>query len=175
MTTVRVVVNLARVKLTTREVARLIEELEALETVAGRTLAAMLERAARETGIAYVPDDRVEALVLLRAADHLRNLSLTGPDGELERLAADEVEFTSGLGELRDRLVAALNATLMVYELEIADADERLSFGSYSGLYWTGDRLVAATKPFRVVAAAQPKRGAPGRLAVEPWRPASRY
>ena len=99
------------------------------------------------TTTAYEPDDR-ERFALLRATDHLRNLS---HEGELM--------------ELRARLLDTGNAKPIGYKLRFLDARPSESFASYSLRYEADDRLVTAIGGvLRVVDANDDE------LVVDDWR-----
>ena len=77
------------------------------------------------------PGMPVDALLLLRAVDHLRNLSASALDRELGRASADEPEFSAGLSDLRDKLSAILgDASGIVYEIELPEEEGSPSFGA---------------------------------------------
>lgn len=87
---------------------------------------------------AFDPDDDQSAL-LLRATDHLRNLRTT----------------TVPIEALRRRLIAALGAQPITYDLLISDEQHPpREFASYSLAYELGDRLVpAGGRAFKVISA----------------------
>jgi len=166
MTKVVVEVGGAKVELTAEEATRLADELGLLGTLASRAIASEIERATATVPIVPTPEDPVDALLLLRAVEHIRNLSALALDRELGR--ASEPQFTAGLSDLGDKLIAILGVSVIVYEMELPEDGVYVSW-SISGPYWTSERLVASRRAWRIVSATQPKGGTPGRLVVEPW------
>ena len=156
----------AKVELTAEEATRLADELGLLGTLASRAIASEIERATATVPIVRTPEDPVDALLLLRAVEHLRNLSALALDRELGR--ASEPQFTAGLSDLGDKLIAILGASAIAYEMELPEGGVYV-FWSSSGPYWTSERIVASRRAWRVVSGTQPKGGRPGRLVVEPW------
>ena len=156
----------AKVELTAEEATRLADELGLLGTLASRAIASEIERATVTVPIVRTPEDPVDALLLLRAVEHLRNLSALALDRELGR--ASEPQFTAGLSDLGDKLIAILGASAIAYEMELPEGGVYV-FWSSSGPYWTSERIVASRRAWRVVSGTQPKGGTPGRLVVEPW------
>lgn len=82
--------------------------------------------AARLVGNAAVGLDDHERFVVLRATDHLRNLTTATPT----------------LIELRDHISLSGNQRWLSYTLDLHDGTQPTEFTSYSGEYITGDRLV---------------------------------
>jgi len=166
MTKVVVEVGGAKVALTAEEATRLVDELGLLGTLASRAIASEIERGTAAASIVRTSEDPVDGLLLLRAVDHLRNLSALALDRELGR--ANEPQFTAGLSDLEDKLIVILGAAAIVYEMELPEGGVYV-FWSSSGPYWTSERLVASRRAWRIVSATQPKGGTSGRLVVEPW------
>lgn len=167
-------VGAAIVELTVADAARLAAELSLLGTLPSLTMAAELERATATATPVHTPDDPVDALLLLRAVEHLRNLSVLALDQEPG--TASEPQFTAGLDEFGDRLLTIIGATAIAYEIELPEGGV-YEFWSSSGPYWADDRVVASRRAWRVVSATQPIGPVPGLLEVEPWadRPTSNF
>ena len=167
MTKVEVGVGKTRIALTAGEALRIADELGRLGTLASTAIASEIERAAAAASIVRTPDDPVDALLLLRAVDHLRNFAPAAPDRGVAT-AGEESEPTAGLSDLGKQLIAKLGASDIVYEIELPEGGVSV-FWSRSGPYWTSDRLVASRRAWRVTSATQPKEGTRGRLVVEAW------
>src|SRR3990170_8130866 len=134
MTKVVVEVGEAKVEPAAEEATRLTDELGLLGTLASRAIASEIERATATVPIVRTPEDPVDALLLLRAVEHLRNLSASALDQELGR--ASEPQFTAGLSDVGDKLIASLGVSVIVYQIELPEGGVYV-FWSSSGPYWT--------------------------------------